>query len=664
MHFPQSKRRKEVAMAIEQTYERAHGITLALGRPQHRAAQGAAPDAVSAAARQASPDAALDAPPDAALIAAFDAALERLAASNVIPRLWARDPTLWPGDRAEIANRLGWLGWLGWLRDSDAARRTIPTLVELARSARGRGLVSAAVIGMGGSSLAPEVYGRALGTAAGLAPTILDSTHPDAVRAADAALDPLRTLFVVSSKSGTTIETTWLARHCLARVAAALEAAGSDEPPGGRFVAITDPGSALSAWAQREGFCAVFDGPADVGGRFSALTPFGLVPAALFGVDLAPVLDAASRMAQACGRPMDMRAAEAAVAEDSPAARTDAPESAARAAANERNPAALLGAALAGMAAVGRSALTLVVAQPLQPLGDWIEQLVAESTGKGGLGILPVVGEPVAEPGACGTDRFFVHVRMAGDGSADAALARLEASGHPVATLDVADAADLGGQFILWMLATAVAGHLLGVQPFDQPDVEAAKRRARQLLAAEGDGAGDAGGGAPSYEGGRDAGGGAPSRVGRRGDGPGGPWQPAEPARLAAFLDGPCDYVAVLAWLARTPATDEALAALRRAIGARTGRPVTVGYGPRYLHSTGQLHKGDAGRGRFLALIDASEADVAAPGGAEGETFGRLMRAQAAGDLAALADAGRAVLGLRLVGSPAEGIAWLAAGLG
>jgi len=270
-----------------------------------------------------------------------------------------------------------------------------------------------------------------------------------------------------------------------------------------------------------------------------------------------------------------------------------------------------------------------------------VEQLVAESTGKRGRGILPVVGETLGGPERYGPDRLFVHVRLRGDDADDAALARLAAAGHPVLTLDAGGPADLGAQLALWMLATALAGHLLGVQPFDQPDVESAKVRAREALSR-----GTEGGDEASADAGRAA------------------WHPADPAALTHLLADPGDYVALLAWMAPTRATDAALARLRGAIAARTRRPVTVGYGPRYLHSTGQLHKGDAGRGRFVALLapPADDADVAVPGD-EALSFGTLMRAQADGDLAALGDAGRDVLALRLEGPPAEAVARLAEGV-
>jgi len=525
---------------------------------------------------------------------AVERALARLADADAVRRLHARDASLWPGDPAEVGARLGWLDVPEGVPE---AARQAAALVE---SARREGLVTAAVIGMGGSSLAPEVFGHVLRRPGGLAPAILDSTHPDAVRASATALDPLATLFVVSSKSGTTVETASLARHHLARVEAALEAAGDGGPAGSRFVAITDPGSALERWSREQGFRAVFQGPPDVGGRFSALTPFGLVPAALFGADVGALLDAAGRAARSCAEPR---------AED--------------------NPAALLAAALAGPAAEGRTALTLWSSPAIAPLGAWIEQLVAESLGKRGVGILPVVGEPPSELARLGNDRIVVALRLAGDASHDGALGALAEAGHPVVTIDVASPNDLAGLMVLWMHATALAGHLLGVQPFDQPNVEAAKRRARERLAA---------GGAER-----------PAAVAWL-EGP----ATAQADRLEAFLGapGPCAYVALLAWVPPTEATDAALTRLARALAARIRRPVTTGYGPRYLHSTGQLHKGDAGRGRFVALLAEPEGDVPIPGDAAGATFGRLLRAQAEGDLAALADAGRRTLALRLEGPP------------
>jgi transaldolase/glucose-6-phosphate isomerase len=498
-------------------------------------------------------------------------------------------------------------------------------LAALAAEVAAEGTRDVVVLGMGGSSLAPEVFGSVLGGAVDEGRgrprlSVLDTTHPAAVRAALDRLDPAATLYVVSSKSGTTVETDALFR------AAWEHAAGAVAEPGRRFVAVTDPGTPLARLAGERGFRRLFTAPPDVGGRYSALTPFGLLPAALAGADLGKLLDRAFVIAQAAG--------------------PGVPEM--------ESPALALGAAIAAAAAAGRDKLTLLTSPALASFPDWIEQLVAESLGKDGRGVVPVVGEPLGAPESYGYDRLFVAVRLEGDADAGlaAGLTELAAAGHPVVEIVLGDRYDLGAEILRWELATAAAGAALGVQPCDQPDVELAKKLARAAMAGEGSGGAGAGAAAPDPI---DAGDEAAAR-----------------AALEKWLAGtdrgadPGGYLAIQAFLAPSGESAEALAALRSELAARTRLAVTAGWGPRFLHSTGQLHKGGPGSGRFLQLLDRPAedgltADLPVPGA--GYTFGGLIRAQADGDAAALAQRGRPLLRLDLGADPAAALRSLAEAL-
>jgi len=546
-------------------------------------------------------------------------ALADLDAGRVVERIWERDHTVWSDSPDEIANRLDWLGV------AEETTEEIPRLERLAADVREAGIDDVLLLGMGGSSLAPEVLAKTFGSAPGHPRLrVLDSTHPDAVVACRRNLDPARTLFVVATKSGGTVETLSLLRYFWGEVVSAV----GDSRAGGQFVAITDPGSSLADTAARHGFRATFLNNPEIGGRYSALSFFGMVPAALVGADAARLLRSGIETAAACrpGRPAG------------------------------ENPGASLGAALGSLALEGRDKVTFVVSEGIESFGDWGEQLIAESTGKDGRGILPVVGVRPRAPDSYGGDRVFVDVRLAGDESGLAELGRLEEAGHPVLTIPVADVYGLGGLFFLWEFATAVGGHVLGVNPFDQPDVESAKIQARAMVAAyEKDGRLPAL--PPTFEedGTRvvtDAGGSTLAEA------------------LPALLDGarPADYVAVQAYVERNPEADAALAELRRALCLRTRLATTVGYGPRFLHSTGQLHKGDRGNGLFIQIVDTVNEDVPIPSelgsGRSAVTFGVLRDAQALGDRSALLEAGRRVLRLEVgVDAPAA-IRRVAAALG
>ncbi len=542
--------------------------------------------------------------------AAVAQALDRAQAADAARRLWAADPSLWSDDpRVQnlIANRLG------WLRAPAAMRAGVDDLTAWAADLAGQ-LDDVVLLGMGGSSLAPEVLAAVLPRAAA-APrlTVLDSTDPAAVRRVEAALDLQRTLFVVASKSGGTIETSVLADYFWSRCQQTNGAA-----PSRQFAAITDPGTPLAAQARQRAYARVFLNPPDVGGRFSALSYFGLAPAALAGVDLAPVVDRALALAE-------RSAANASAASNAPI---------------------MVGIALAGLALEGRDKLTLVPSASLRPVGAWIEQLVAESTGKQGRGIVPVDGEPLGAPVDYADDRVFVELALAGDADAHRAqtLNALASAGHPVITLPLDDRADIGAHFLLWEAAVAVAGYLLDINPFDEPNVAQSKDNTSRVLAQR-----QAAVRPP------------PPPQGPRANGVTAVDAQASSVRqaLAAWLGSaaPGDYFALHAYVDRTTAADAPLRAMQAALSAAARRAVTVGYGPRFLHSTGQLHKGGPNTGVFLQITADHPRDLDAPG--RGYSFGALIDAQAQGDFESLADLRRRRLRLHL-DDPTTGLASLA----
>jgi transaldolase / glucose-6-phosphate isomerase len=492
--------------------------------------------------------------------------LDSAARHHIVSRVWRRDHTVWSPDRAGVVERLGWLDLPDTMRDRGSQLRTF------ARHARSDGFTHAVLLGMGGSSLAARVYRDLLGVGPeGMELTVLDTTHPAAIKALEDGLDLDHTLFLVASKSGSTLET-------LCHFAYFFAKTGRPE----QFVAITDPGSPLEALARRRGFRAVFLNPPDVGGRYSALSLFGLVPAALLGADLDAILEAGARMAAACNGCVPC----------------------------SDNPGLWLGAVIGEAARTGRDKLTLVLGPGETSLGAWIEQLVAESTGKAGVGIVPVVDEAVATPDRYGDDRLFVAL----PGHAPL-LKDLVATGHPVAQVaGEALPSGLGAEFFRWEFATAVAGHILGVNPFDQPDVEETKQRTRRLL---------------------------------EGESPRDP-DPAELPTLLATLTGG-DYVAIQAYVHGGPEEIRRLQCARLAVRDRHRVATTLGFGPRYLHSTGQLHKGGPDSGVFVQVFDGTRnIDLPIPG--RRYSFGDLLRAQASGDFLALRRRGRRVARVTLTG--------------
>ena len=511
------------------------------------------------------------------LLQDVETSLADLQQRDVVGRLWRKDHTVWKPDPAEITNRLGWLTVIDLMCDQ------VPILQAFAQEVRDAGINRVVLLGMGGSSLGPEVLRQTFGSAPGYPELIvLDSTVPAWVQAVTDAIDPARTLFVVSSKSGTTIEPLSFYRHFRGLVKRAV----GTEKAGQHFVAVTDPGTPLARLAQEEGFRRIFLNPPDIGGRYSVLSYFGLVPAVLTGIDIAALLDRADCMREGCAScvpPHD-------------------------------NPGAWLGAIMGTLALKGRDKLTLVTSPSIGSFGLWVEQLIAESTGKDGRGIIPVAGEPLTAPPSYGEDRLFVYLRLEGDDNAgtDAALERIKASGQPVVRLDLKGRYDLGAEFFRWEFATAVAGAMLGIHPFDQPNVQQAKALTERVLQER-----QSSGRLPEVE-------------------------VASSLRDLLTLARPGDYLAIMAYLRQTPATDRALADLRRRVVERYGITTTLGYGPRFLHSTGQLHKGGPDTGLFLQVTANHEKDLPIPG--EPYTFGALADAQALGDLQALQALGRRVI--------------------
>jgi len=528
--------------------------------------------------------------------------LDRLQHGRIISRIWDRDHTVWKPDPTEIANRLGWL-------DSPfAVPGKLGEIDEVAEEIRSAGYTHALLLGMGGSSLAPEVFATVFGrAAAGVELSVLDSTDPDAVMAQASRLDSRTCFYIAATKSGGTIETMSLVKHFYRRTCRAVGAAAA----GDHFISITDPGSGLADLSADLGFRHTFVNDPDIGGRYSALSLFGLVPARLVGVDVDRLLQV-SRAA----------AAESTGKRD--------------------NAAAVLGAFMGAGATNSRDKLTLLTSPAVAPLGTWVEQLVAESTGKEGKGIVPVNGEPVGPPQAYGDDRLFVYTRLQDDDSMDAEIEALKAAGHPVLQMDLVDEYDLGGELFRWEIATAVAGHCLQINPFDQPDVEAAKVLARSMTEAFLDS-----GSLPAQD---------PDLV----DGDFvlyGTDQGSLGGALRAFLNvepgtGVAPYVSVQAYVPPDADTEAALQELRLVLRDRLHLATTTGYGPRFLHSTGQLHKGDAGHGLFLQLTADSTVDVDIPDAADDDasrlTFGTLEAAQALGDAQALREADRSVLRVHL----------------
>ena len=524
--------------------------------------------------------------------------------NGLVKRIWQKDATLWKSDpdSIKIINSS-----LGWLTVADEMIGVIDALVEFSETVRSRGFQHVMVCGMGGSSLCPEVLARTFGRQPGFPELlVLDSTDPDVIAAFKERIDIERCLFIIASKSGSTTEPNVFYKYWYKEVSKLKES------PGENFIAITDPGSPLIETAADLNFLHTFLNQADIGGRYSALSYFGMVPAALMGLDVRRLLEGARQAAQS-------------------------------------NDAAVeLGITMGDNAAAGRDKLTLVIDRSLETLGLWIEQLIAESTGKEGTGILPVNGEPLGPPDVYGSDRLFVSISLGGV-SENTQLEALAAAGHPIVHRELNDLYDLGAEFFTWEFATAVAGWRLGINPFDQPNVQEAKDATKELLTAftrHGQlnprntvaadesiaiyGADDAEKAESVVEVLRDY--------------------------LATIKPG--DYIAFLNYIEETPETDRQFQKLRTQLRDSTHCATTVGYGPRFLHSTGQLHKGGPDTGVFFQIIANDAVDFAIPG--EPYTFAILKQAQALGDFRALVKRGRRVIGIDLSDNTSRGLARLA----
>jgi glucose-6-phosphate isomerase/transaldolase/glucose-6-phosphate isomerase len=528
--------------------------------------------------------------PDAKNSPELQQTLEELNRNRIVKRIFERDFTVWSGSPDEIANRLGWLDC------PREMRKAVPELTEFAAAVRDEGIADVVLLGMGGSSLAAEVLQAICGNRPGYpAVQIVDTTDPLTISERQRRLSPERTLFIVATKSGGTVETISLFRFFYRWMAVEL---GQDKAPAG-FVAITDPGSSLEATAKELGFRRIFLNDPDIGGRYSALSHFGLVPAALAGIDIGQLLDSAAA---------ELKEADAA-----------------------------LGAYIGGAAAGGRSKLTIVADKPLEPFGAWLEQLVAESSGKLGRGILPVTGEPWLTPGEYSGDRCFVVLKQSADSPAARQGELLAAAGLPVAALEFAGAEDLGAQFMKWELATAIACQIIGVNPFDQPDVEQAKVIAREAMDDYRNTGSLPGRKFTLSQDGVRVGGTTVSGAGL-----------GEALRNHLSAVGPGGYICLQAFLPALPAVHTALEELAALLTRGAGVPAVWGIGPRYLHSTGQLHKGGFDGGLFIQITCEDKLNLDIPddplGTQSSATFGVLKQAQAAGDYHALERSGRRVL--------------------
>ena len=537
--------------------------------------------------------------------------LANLSEDKIISRIWAQDHTVWAPSPQEISNRLG------WLRISEAMQSQIERLNGLRKSLFEEGFTQVLLLGMGGSSLAPEVFRKTFGVGeAALDLAVLDSTDPSAVSNFAESLDLKKTIFIVATKSGGTVETLSFLNFFYTRMALLV---GADKA-GSHFIAITDAGSKLDQLAKSLGFRETFHNDPNIGGRYAALSYFGLVPATLIGVDLERLLNRAVAMAAGC---------DAGVSD-------------------VENPAAWLGVIMGEMAKAGRDKITFFISSQVASFGDWVEQLIAESTGKERKGILPVVGESLGSPEIYADDRLFVHLRLEGDFALDSWLQKLADAGHPVIQLHLQDRYDLGGQIFLWEMATAVAGHIIGIQPFDQPDVEAAKVLARRMVTAY-----HREGRLPELIGGLSFGGITLHGVVQAAD-------PADGLKRFLSQKKAGDYIAIQAYLQPTVENAANLQTLRMSLRERYRLATTVGFGPRFLHSTGQLHKGDRGNGLFIQIISTNAEDLGIPDEAGSEqasiSFGILKSAQALGDRQALVDVSRRVLRIHLKSDAPEEI--------
>jgi transaldolase / glucose-6-phosphate isomerase len=540
------------------------------------------------------------------------ASLQSWGRDGTVAQLWAGDASIWTS-----ADEAKWLGWLGIVEDE---RKRIGDLVGLATEVRREGFTHVLLLGMGGSSLGPDVFAKTFGHQDGSPELlVLDSTDPAQVRTAERSIDPARTLFIVSSKSGSTLEPNILKQYFFAVAQRAVGAATA----GSRFIAITDPGSKLQTIAARDRFRKVALGLASIGGRYSVLSDFGMVPAAAMGLDIGRLLDTTQKMVNACG------------ANVPPAT----------------NPGVVLGTIVGVLAQSGRDKITIVASPGVADFGAWLEQLVAESTGKQGKGLIPVDAEPLGTPEVYGQDRLFVYMRLEGEADAkqDDAVAAIEQAGHPVVRITVIDRYHIGQEFFRWEIATAVAGAIIGINPFDQPDVEASKDKTRELTTAY-----EKSGELPPETAQLQARGIAlfVPETDRAAFGTAGTLVDYLAAHFNRVHAG--DYCALLAYVERNAPHRDALQAIRTLIRDRKHVATCVGFGPRFLHSTGQAYKGGPNTGVFLQITCDDAPDLDVPD--QKYTFGVVKAAQARGDFQVLAERGRRLLRVHLGADVAAGL--------
>jgi transaldolase/glucose-6-phosphate isomerase len=555
------------------------------------------------------------------LAASVKTAISNWQSSDKMKRLWARDAALWTG-----SDEADWLGWLDIVKEQSAH---LAELRGLAKEVWSAGFKDALLLGMGGSSLCPEVLRMTFGKISGYPDLhVLDSTDPAQVKAFENKIDIARTLFIVSSKSGSTLEPNIFKQYFFELT---KKAVGADKA-GSHFMAITDPGSKMQKVAEADRFRHVFFGRPSIGGRYSALSNFGMVPAAVIGIDTKKFLDRAQEMVEACG----------------PSATV------------EQNPGAVLGIILGTAATTGHDKVTIVTSPDISDLGAWLEQLLAESTGKVGKGIIPVDREALAAPEVYGNDRVFayIHTEHATDAGSEAKLAAIEKAGHPVVRISMADIYDLGAEFFRWEIATAVAGSIIGIDAFNQPDVEASKIVTKDLtsqyeksgsLPAEKPVVED--NGIKLFTDEKNA-----ADLARAAGG-----EKSLAAYLKAHLGriGAGDYFALLGYIQMNAGHEKTLQAIRHAVRDRKHVATCLGFGPRFLHSTGQAYKGGPNSGVFLQVTCDDAVELPVP--EQKYTFGVVKAAQARGDFEVLAQRGRRALRVHLGSNVDSGLRMLAA---
>ena len=510
--------------------------------------------------------------------------IDQLTSERIIERIWEKDFTVWGNSPDEISNRLGWLDCI------EVTKKSFEEIYSFVEDIKKEGFTDALLMGMGGSSLAPEVFRLTFGTKKDFLDLhILDSTHPDTIFEYDKKLNPDKTLYIVSTKSGGTVETMSFMKYFFTSVSKKL----GQENASKHFIAITDPGSGLEETAKKLNFRKIFSNDPDIGGRFSALSLFGIVPAALIGVDIENLFDEALKL-----------------------------KNESKLLSVDKNSSAMIGVILGSLAQSGIDKVTFITSPKIKYLGGWLEQLIAESTGKNGKGILPVDLEPNVPVSDYGKDRVFVYLKISGDDFFDKKVGEIKAAGFPFIELEMNNVYLLGAEFFRWEFATAVAGYVLGVQPFDQPNVESAKIIARSMVKEF-----QEKGKLPELKTEND--------------------ENTIPSFLSDTKSGK-NYVAIQAYLKPDKKIWQELQQLRLKILQKYKVATTLGYGPRFLHSTGQLHKGDSGNGFFIQFVSEIENDLPIPdeAGREGSSisFGTLIKSQALGDRQALIDNKRRVL--------------------